>query len=82
MPRRPYGPQSRKYLVPEPLPGFPSGLPSQLVKSLPAVQETRVQSLGGEDALEKAMAAHSSSCPGTRPFARSLPFLALVVVHL
>ena len=31
-----------------------------MVKSLPAMQETRVQSLGGEDPLEKEMAIHSS----------------------
>jgi len=30
------------------------------VKSLPAMQETRVQSLGKEDPLEKEMATHSS----------------------
>ena len=29
-------------------------------KNLPAVQETRVQSLGWEDPLEKEMATHSS----------------------
>ena len=34
----------------------------QKVKSLPAMQETQVRSLGGEDALEKGMAAHSCSC--------------------
>ena len=33
---------------------------AQLVKNLPAVQETRVQSLGQEDPLEKEMANHSS----------------------
>ena len=33
---------------------------AQLVKNLPAVQETRVQSLGGEDPLEKEIATHSS----------------------
>ena len=33
---------------------------SQKVKSLPAVQETQVRSLGQEDALEKGMAIHSS----------------------
>ena len=33
---------------------------AQTVKNLPAVQETRVQSLGGEDPLEKEMATHSS----------------------
>ena len=32
----------------------------QMVKNLPAVQETRVQSPGREDLLEKGMAAHSS----------------------
>ena len=31
-----------------------------MVKNLPAMQETRVQSLGGEDLLEKTMASHSS----------------------
>ena len=33
---------------------------AQSVKNLPAVQETGVQSLGWEDALEKEMATHSS----------------------
>ena len=33
---------------------------SQTVKSLPAVQETWVQSLGWEDPLEKGIATHSS----------------------
>ena len=33
---------------------------AQIVKNLPAVQETRVQSLGQEDPLEKDMATHSS----------------------
>ena len=32
----------------------------QLVKNLPAVQETWVRSLGQEDSLEKGMASHSS----------------------
>ena len=32
---------------------------AQLVKNLPAMQETWVQSLGWEDALEKGMATHS-----------------------
>ena len=31
-----------------------------MVKRLPAVQETRVQSLGREDPLEEEMATHSS----------------------
>ena len=33
---------------------------AQLVKHLPAVQETWVRSLGREDPLEKEMATHSS----------------------
>ena len=33
---------------------------AQLVKNLPAIQESRVQSLGQEDPLEEGMAAHSS----------------------
>ena len=33
---------------------------AQLVKNLPAMQETRVQFLGWEDPLEKEMAAHSN----------------------
>ena len=32
-----------------------------MVKRLPAVRETQVQSLGWEDALEKEMATHSST---------------------
>ena len=31
-----------------------------MVKSLPAMRKTRVQSLGWEDPLEKGMASHSS----------------------
>ena len=33
---------------------------AQIVKNLPAMQETQVQSLGQEDPLEKEMATHSS----------------------
>ena len=35
-------------------------LVAQMVKNLPAMQETWVQSLGQEDPLEKEMATHSS----------------------
>ena len=38
-----------------------ASLVAQTVKRLPAVRETRVQSLGWEDALEKEMATHSST---------------------
>ena len=37
--------------------GFPGG---SVVKNLPAMQETWVQSLGQEDPLEKGMATHAS----------------------
>ena len=37
-----------------------ASLVAQLVKTLPAMWETWVQSLGWEDPLEKEMAAHSS----------------------
>ena len=33
---------------------------AQILKSLPAMWETRVQSLGWEDPLEKGMATHTS----------------------
>ena len=43
-------------------PGIEPGLlVAQTVKRLPAVQETRVRSLGWEDPLEKEMATHSST---------------------
>ena len=35
-------------------------LVAQMVENSPAVQETRVQSLGQEDPLEKGMETHSS----------------------
>ena len=37
-----------------------SKLDGSVVKNLPAMQETRVRSLGREDPLEKGMASHSS----------------------
>ena len=37
-----------------------ASLEAQTVKSLPAVQETQVQSLGREDALEERMATQAS----------------------
>ena len=37
-----------------------ASLVAQLVKNLPAMRETRVRSLGGEDPLEEGMATHSS----------------------
>ena len=37
-----------------------ASLVAQMVKNLPAVQETQVQSLGREDPLEKGMATDSN----------------------
>ena len=37
-----------------------ASLVAQMVKNLPVMQETWVQSLGWEDPLEKGMATHSS----------------------
>ena len=42
-----------------PLVGWTS-LVAQMVKNLPAMQETQVRSLGREDPLEKGMATYSS----------------------
>ena len=42
------------------MPKTTASLVAQTVKNLPAMQETRVQSLGREDPLEKEMATHSS----------------------
>ena len=51
-----------------------ASLGTQMVKNLPAIQETQVQSLGGEDPLEKEMATHSSilawRIPWTEEFGR------------
>ena len=42
---------------------------AQMVKNPPAMQETRVQSLGWEDPLEKEMATHSSLLAWKIPWA-------------
>ena len=43
-------------------------LVAQTVKNQPVIQETWVQSLGWEDALEKGMATHSSILAGRIPW--------------
>ena len=45
---------------------------AQLVKNLPAVQETQVRSLGWEDPLEKEMATHSSILAWRIPWTEEL----------
>ena len=41
---------------------------AQTVKCLPTMRETRVQSLGREDSMEKEMATHSSTVAGKIPW--------------
>ena len=43
-----------------------------MVKNVPAMQDTRVRSLGQEDPLEKEMATHSSILAWRIPWKRSL----------
>ena len=45
---------------------------AQLVKNLPAIQETWVRSLGWEDPLEKEMATHSSILAWKIPWTKEL----------
>ena len=47
-------------------------LVTQMVKNLPAMQESQVQSLGGEDPLEKGMATHSSTVACKIPWIQGL----------
>ena len=45
---------------------------AQMVKNLPAVQETWVRSLGQEDPLEKSMATHSGILAWRIPWSEEL----------
>ena len=45
---------------------------AQIVKNLPARQETQIQSLGQEDLLEMGMATHSSILAWRFPWIRNL----------
>ena len=47
-----------------------ASLVPQMLKRLPAMWETRVQSLGQEDPLEKKMAPHSSTLAWKNPMDR------------
>ena len=49
-----------------------------MVKNLPAMQETRGQSLGQEDPLEKGMATHSSILAWRSPWTEELVGLQLM----
>ena len=60
-------------------------LVAQMVKNPPVMQETWVQSLGQEDALQKEMATHSTFLPGKSHGQRNLagysPFCCRRVGH-
>ena len=47
-----------------------AALVAQMAKNLPAKQETWVQSLGREDALEKGMATHSNILTWRSPWTK------------
>ena len=49
-----------------------ASLMAQMVKNLPAMQETQIQSLGWEDPLEEGRATHSVFLPGEFHGQRSL----------
>ena len=50
------------------MPALGAPLVAQMIKSLPAVRETRVRPLGWEDLLKKEMATHSSILAGKIPW--------------
>ena len=56
--------------------GFPhlrrASLVAWTVKRLPTMRETRIQSLGREDPLEKEMATHSSTLAWKIPWTKEL----------
>ena len=51
---------------------FKAPLIAQLVKNLPAIQETQIQFLAWEDPLEKEMATHSSILDWRIPWKETL----------
>ena len=54
---------------------------TQMVKNLPAIQETQFQSLGQEDPLEKGMATHSSILAWRIPWAQEPDKLQSMVLQ-
>ena len=57
-------------------------LAAQLVKNLPAMQETQVQSLGQEDPLEKGMATQSSILAWRSPWTEVLGGLGIYLTYV
>ena len=58
-----------------------ASLVAQLVKSLPAIQETQVQSLCWEDLLEEGMAIHSSILAWRTPWTENFGGLQSMWSH-
>ena len=56
-------------------------LVAQMVRSLPATQETWIQFLGQEDSLEKGMATHSSSFAWSIPWTEEPGGLQSMLLH-
>ena len=52
-----------------------ASLVDQTVKNLPAMRETRIQSLGQEDLLEKGKATHSSILAWRTPWTEETGWL-------
>ena len=57
-----------------------ASLVAQMVKDLPAIQETWLQSLGQEDHLEKGMTTHSSILAWRIPMDRGAGWATVYVV--
>ena len=57
---------------------YPGG---SAIKNLPAMQETRVQSLGGEDTLGEGMAIHSSTLAWRIPWTEDFGKLQFIGSH-
>ena len=68
-------------LLSESDPEYPLGafLVAQMVKNVPATQETQVQSLGRKDPLEKGMVTHSSTLAWRIPWMEELGGLQSMV---
>ena len=54
---------------------------AQMVKNLPAMQETWVQSMGHEDPLERGMPAHSIILAWRIPWTEALGGLQFIGLH-
>ena len=62
-------------------PAFGASLVAQMAKNLPAMRETRVQSLGQEDPLEKGVAIPAWEIPWTEEPGRIQPMGSQKVKH-